>query len=342
MKRTVSVILMMLLLVMPACGGSDPGYTDVPDGAWYGEAAAALWEKGVMEGVGGGLFDPDGVFTRAQLVTVLYRLAGEPAVEGEDGFADTQPGAWYADAVLWASREGIVNGYGGGLFGTNDPATQEQLAVMLWRSAGSYVLGEEYADPDGAENAAGDWAFDAVRWARVDGLLTDAVPFSPARPTVRAQAADMVFRYLRLLERFSAADAVTGATRETAEQQAGESVPEKGEESMMLRIGDTEVPVTWEDNPSVEALRRLLPLTVRTSAYGGFEQVGPIGRSIEHSDARLTAACGDIVLYSGDRLVLFYGENTWAYTRLGHIDLSREEITALLGGSGVTVTLSAD
>ena len=199
MKRTISIMLMLVMLVIPAYGGSGPAYEDVPSDAWYAEAVMALREKGVMNGVGGGRFDPEGVFTRAQLATVLYRLAGEPAVQGEDGFSDTMPGAWYADAVLWASRSGIVNGYGSGLFGTNDPATQEQLAVMLWRSAGSYVLGSEYADPAGAENAASSWAFDAVRWARVDGLLTDAVPFEPARPAVRAQVADMVYRYLQLL-----------------------------------------------------------------------------------------------------------------------------------------------
>ncbi len=347
MKRTVSVILMMLLLVMPACGGSDPGYTDVPDGAWYGEAAAALWEKGVMEGVGGGLFDPDGVFTRAQLVTVLYRLAGEPAVEGEDGFADTQPGAWYADAVLWAFQKGIVNGYGNGSFGTDDPTTQEQLAVMLWRSAGSYVLGDEYAHPDGAENAAADWAFDGVRWARVDGLLTDAVPFEPALPAARAQAADMVYRYLQLLERFSDADAVSGATpqadrggEEKAADGTGGLDPAGKEGKMKLKLGETEVPVTWEDNPSVAALRQLLPLTIRMSMYGGFEQVGPIGQSIERNDAQITAGCGDIVLYAGDQIVVFYGSNSWAYTRLGHVDLDSREITALLSGGGIDITLS--
>ena len=170
-----------------------------------------------MDGVGDNRFDPDGVFTRAQLATVLYRLAEQPAVSGEDGFTDTRSGQWYSDAVLWASQNGIVDGYGSGLFGTTDPATQEQLAVMLWRSAGSYVLGSEYADTDGVENAASGWAIDGVRWARVDGLLTDAVPFEPTQPVTRAQAADMVYRYLQLLERFSEVDAVSSATPKAEE-----------------------------------------------------------------------------------------------------------------------------
>lgn len=140
-----------------------------------------LREKGIMDGVGGNRFDPNGIFTRAQLATVLYRLTDKPTVRGEDSFTDTEPGKWYTDAVLWASQNGIVSGYGNGLFGTTDPTTQEQLAVMLWRSAEAYMLGSEYADAGGVENKASDWAFDAVRWARVDDLLTDGIAFEPTQ-----------------------------------------------------------------------------------------------------------------------------------------------------------------
>ena len=292
----------------------------------------ALREKGIMDGVGDNRFDPDGVFTRAQLATVLYRLADKPAVSGEDDFADTQSGQWYSDAVLWASQNGIVSGYGNGLFGTTNPTTQEQLAVMLWRSAGAYVLSGEYADADGVENAASDWAVDAVRWTRVDGLLTDVVPFAPTLPATRAQVADMVYRYLQLLERFSGVDAVSSATPKADE--GGK------EQTMTLRIGETEVPVTWEDNASVAALRELLPLTIQMSMYGGFEQVGPIGQSIERNDTQITTNYGDIVLYSGNQIVIFYGSNSWAYTKLGHVELSRQEMTELLSKGNVTVTIT--
>lgn len=219
MKRILSMTLcalMLFSLAAFACAAGD-GYSDVTGEEWYAEAVAALREKGIMDGVGDNRFDPEGVFTRAQLATVLYRLAGEPAVRGEDGFTDTEPSKWYSDAVLWASQEGIVGGYGNGLFGTGDPTTQEQLAVMLWRSAGSYVLGSEYADAAGIENGASDWAFDAVRWARVDGLLTDAIGFEPTAAATRAQVADMVYHYLQLLEKFSEVDAVSGATPKAGE-----------------------------------------------------------------------------------------------------------------------------
>ena len=96
---------------------------------------------------------------------------------------------------------------------------------------------------------------------------------------------------------------------------------------MQLRINDTPVPVSWEENESVAALQELAAggLTVQMSMYGGFEQVGPIGKEIASNDTQIRTEPGDIVLYSGDQIVIFYGYNSWAYTRLGHVELTPEE-----------------
>ena len=110
-------------------------------------------------------------------------------------------------------------------------------------------------------------------------------------------------------------------------------------EPMKLLIGGTEVPVTWEDNDSVAALKALAPLTISMHMYGGFEQVGPIGESLPRNDAQTATAPGDIVLYSGDQIVIFYGSNAWAYTRLGHVDLPEADMARLLGGGDVTVEI---
>ena len=109
--------------------------------------------------------------------------------------------------------------------------------------------------------------------------------------------------------------------------------------TMQLLIGETEVPVTWEDNASVDALRELCPLTIQLSMYGGFEQVGPIGQSIVRDDKQTTTNYGDIVLYSGNQIVVFYGSNSWAYTKLGHIDLSQQEMSDLLSKGDTVITL---
>ena len=118
---------------------------------------------------------------------------------------------------------------------------------------------------------------------------------------------------------------------------------EEGEAMLQMTIGETPVEVEWEDNESVEALRELCqngPLTIQMSMYGGFEQVGPIGRSLPRSDRQTVTDSGDIVLYSGDQIVVFYGSNSWAYTRLGHVtDKSDEEMAQLLGNGDVTITV---
>ena len=112
--------------------------------------------------------------------------------------------------------------------------------------------------------------------------------------------------------------------------------------TMMLKIDDTEIAVRWEDNESVEALEDLIreaPLTINMSMYGGFEQVGSLGTSLPRNDVQTTTEAGDIVLYSGNQIVVFYGSNSWAYTRLGHVELSASEMSDLLSHGDVTITL---
>ena len=111
---------------------------------------------------------------------------------------------------------------------------------------------------------------------------------------------------------------------------------------LRMAIDGTEVSVIWEENESVAALMHLVeesPITIQMSMYGGFEQVGPLGTSLPRNDVQITTEAGDIVLYSGNQIVVFYGSNSWAYTRLGHVDLSAAEMSELLSHGDVTVTL---
>ena len=116
------------------------------------------------------------------------------------------------------------------------------------------------------------------------------------------------------------------------------------DENMIMTIGNTKVDVSWEDNDSVRELRELASsgITIQMSMYGGFEQVGSIGQSLSRNDKQTTTEPGDIVLYSGNQLVVFYGSNSWSYTRLGKINLSDEELDNLLGNGDVTITLSME
>lgn len=118
---------------------------------------------------------------------------------------------------------------------------------------------------------------------------------------------------------------------------------EEQSEEMKMTINDTPVTVEWEDNEAVAALKeavKINPLTIQMSMYGGFEQVGSLGMTLPRNDTRITTSPGDVILYSGNQLVVFYGSNTWSYTRLGHItDKSQQELTQLLSNGNVTITL---
>ena len=139
---------------------------------------------------------------------------------------------------------------------------------------------------------------------------------------------------------------IEAAMTEKTEAEAPAESKNKEENTLKMTIGGTAVTVAWERNESVAALKELVkdqPLTVRLSMYGGFEQVGPLGTELPRSDAQTVTQAGDIVLYSGNQIVVFYGSNSWAYTRLGHItDKTAEELAALLGHGDVTLILSAE
>ena len=111
------------------------------------------------------------------------------------------------------------------------------------------------------------------------------------------------------------------------------------EEIMKLEIDENVLDVSWNNNASVTALNEIKPLTINMHLYGGFEQVGSIGKSIVSDDKEITTKPGDIVLYSSDQIVVFFGTNTWSYTKLGHINLSDSELNTLLNKSNVTLKI---
>ena len=122
-----------------------------------------------------------------------------------------------------------------------------------------------------------------------------------------------------------------------------EKEEEKTEMGLHLKLGTHDVTVEWEDNESVRALAELAAggLSVSMSRYGGFEQVGPLGKSLPRNDTRLTTSPGDIVLYSGNQIVIFYGSNEWSYTRLGKIKgLTEDNLREILGQNDIMITLT--
>ena len=179
-------------------------YTDLDRNGWYHEYVDWVLKNGVMNGVGGGLFEPNGETTRAMLVMVLYRMAGAPDMAGrESSFTDVSADSWYGAAVIWASENGIVNGVGGGLFDPDASLTREQMAMMLYRFAGYLGSNTEkradlsaYGDADAVSAAAQD----AMAWAVAEGLVNgrSAAELAPKAGATRAELATILFRFAAL------------------------------------------------------------------------------------------------------------------------------------------------
>ena len=169
-------------------------YDDVAPGSWYADGVRYATLSGLMNGTGAG-FAPGAPMSRAMAATVLYRLAGSPAVAGDLPFTDVAADAWYADAVLWASRQGVVTGVTADAFRPDDSVTREQLSVLLWRYAGAGAgRGDLSAFSDGG--AVSGCARDAVGWAVEEGLLTGVGgALLPQAAATRAQAATILMRW---------------------------------------------------------------------------------------------------------------------------------------------------
>ncbi len=165
-------------------------------------------------------------------------------------------------------------------------------------------------------------------------VILTACGVPPAAPESRAEPSAT-----------QAGQPVPAGTEETPSENERTEPKEERDMNLQMTVDGTPVSVKWEQNAAVEALRDLCaagPLTVALSAYGGFEQVGPLGTRLPASDTRMTTSPGDLVLYSGNQLVVFFGSNTWSYTKLGHItDLDDEGLRSLLDRDSVTVVLAA-
>ena len=133
---------------------------------------------------------------------------------------------------------------------------------------------------------------------------------------------------------------------QSAESEETAALEEEEIVEMKMSINGTAVDVSWDNNASVKELAKMAgngPVSIETEPYGGFEQVGSIGATLPSSDTNIKTKAGDIMLYTSSQMVIFYGSNSWAYTRLGRItDKSDSELRELLGGDGVTVTITAE
>ena len=168
-----------------------PTFTDVKEGAWYYEYVMAMAEEGIIKGMTPTTFEPEGTLTRAETAMLLYRLAGEPAVEEPATFTDVKEGAWYADAVAWAEDQKIVDGMTPTTFEPDGKVTRAQLVTMLYRAVGEPEVEEAATFTDVAE---GKWYSNAIAWAEDKEIVNGMTPttFEPDGDCLRGQAAKVL------------------------------------------------------------------------------------------------------------------------------------------------------
>ena len=350
-------------------------FTDVPSDAYYADAVLWAVSQGITKGTSAGKFSPGKECTRAEAVTFMYRSKDFNQEIPEDPSDPTAPDSGKHILVAYFSATGntrplaetVARLLDADLYEIvpEEPYTEEDLAYYTDCRAD-----REQNDPDCRPAIRGQ----VENMAQYDTVVI-------GHPIWHGQAPRIISTFLesydfsgKTLTTFCTShssplgssaqnlyglvpDSVTWLSSRrfaigTQEDELAAWLLEIGllpqehteELTLKLTVNDTEIDVLWEDNESVAALRDLVkgaPLTIQMSPYGGFEQVGPIGQSIPRNDVQTVTEPGDIVLYSGDQIVVFYGSNSWAYTRLGKMQgLDRAALTELLGNGAVTLTLS--
>lgn len=204
MKRFVCMLLVLAMLctVLPAsamAATANTPFRDVSANTWYTAGVEFAFRHGLMNGTSATTFAPNTALDRSMLVTILYRIEGEPSVSGTMPFRDVPSGTFYTKAVLWASSNGIVTGVGNNKFAPTVKITREQLATIFYRySAYKGYDMTPAGDLDAFSDAAqiSDWARSAVSWAVGSGLIMGTgEAMKPGDITSRAQVATVLQRY---------------------------------------------------------------------------------------------------------------------------------------------------
>lgn len=182
-------------------GSDELPFVDMP-GHWAYDSVRYAYQHDLMNGVSSTLFAPNGTLNRAMMVTMLYRMAGSPAVSGGSVFTDVPAGQWYSNAVQWASANGVVNGVGEGRFAPEVQITREQMASMMMR----YAQFKQYSTSQSADLSAfkdassiSGWALDSMKWANASGLINGrtADTIAPRGTATRAEAATILSRFMQ-------------------------------------------------------------------------------------------------------------------------------------------------
>ena len=184
----------------PCTGGAScvlSGFVDVSTTAWYHDGMHYCVTNGLLNGLPGNRLAPGLTASRGQIITMMWRMAGSPAIIAYGDFNDVESDTWYTSAVRWAAALNISGGYGDGTFGVADDITREQVVTMLYRYAGSPAVNGNYLASFPDADKISSWAKDAMNWAVSVGLIngTGAGQLAPAATATRAEVASILMRF---------------------------------------------------------------------------------------------------------------------------------------------------
>ena len=278
------------------------------------------------------------------------------ATVSDTGYSDVDAGAWYAESVTWCRENNLMAGVGGGRFAPDSTLTRAMLAAVLWRQAGSPVVNYLMQFNDVPE---GQWYTESIRWAASEELVRGYGNgrFGTNDPITQQQLDIILNNYLgqtitQGIPGFDGSSVPTTRAQVAAVLQRlsdtqPETSPSEGEETMLyITVNGTTLTATLANNSSAEAFRELLasgPRTIQMSDYGNFEKVGPLSQSLPTNNQQITTEAGDIILYQGNQITIYYDRNSWNFTRLGKINgVTSQQLRDILGSGDVSVTFSLE
>ena len=260
MKRSIKqiwlIILVSLILTMfPCFAKENTTFSDVQKNEWYSESVEYVFENGLMNGTSKTTFEPASSITRGMIVTIIYRMEGMPTVVSESKYTDVNKEFYYYSPIVWATENGIVNGYSKEIFAPDDRITREQFAAILYRYSDYKELDvsfdlkivEELKKYDD-NNLINDYAKDAISWANHSKLITgtSATTLEPQGPATRAQAATIFMRFDKWIDEAESENSVeqeTGeSSKDTEESDKSESKDVSADNSQKESIKENEKP----------------------------------------------------------------------------------------------------
>ncbi|MDE7244370.1 MAG: S-layer homology domain-containing protein [Oscillospiraceae bacterium] len=333
-KKLIALLIatfLTLSLNIPALAASETtGFSDVAGNAWYAEAVEYVSDNGLMSGTTATTFEPTATTSRAMLVTVLYRQAGSPTPAQTSHFTDVAAGSWYSNAVSWAAANNIVDGYPDGRFCPTDPVTRQQLAVILWRSAGQPEpeTSETFAD----QSAISSYAVSAIAWAKENNIVSgkNGNLFDPAGQATRAETAAILYR-------FATMDSVQPNVPAAPETPNTPEAPDTQETAITITVGDTVIPATLNSSVSARDLISRLPLTV-SMTRGPADYYSNLSDPLDSTETDVHSGWhnGDIG-FDGTYLTMFHAGEETSASYNNQITLGRISDLTLLDNLGNSI-----